>query len=84
MVQVYPLRVRKDSFINYTYVVVNKSSQEALLIDPGWEPDTIMHCLLKTECTLRGILLTHHHPDHTQLAAYFASTFKVPVYMSQA
>jgi len=83
MIQVYPLRVSKGLFINYTYLVVDKTSREAILIDPGWEFDTIIDCLLKTKSDLKAVLLTHHHADHTQLASDFARAFDVPVLMSR-
>jgi len=82
MVLVYPLRVREGPLINYTYLVVNKLSKEALIIDPGAEPDVVAKCIENTGCTVKGILLTHHHKDHTALAAFFAETYKVPVFIS--
>jgi hydroxyacylglutathione hydrolase len=83
MLQVFPLRVSRGSFINYTYLVVNTITGEAVLIDPGTEYDTIAQALSKTGAVLKGILLTHHHADHTQLASRFAKNFQVPVYMSR-
>ncbi|HWC54650.1 MAG TPA: MBL fold metallo-hydrolase, partial [Chitinophagaceae bacterium] len=81
MIKVYPLRVRKGSFINYTYLVVNEWTNESIIIDPAWELDTITTYLLKTNSHLKGILLTHHHRDHTLLAPVLASRFGVPVFM---
>ncbi len=83
MVLVYPLRVRRATLINYTYLVVHRSSREALLIDPGAEPDVILEQIARSHCQVKGILLTHHHQDHTALASFFAHCFQVPVYMSR-
>ena len=83
MIKVHQLKVsNKSTFINYTYLVVNTIYREALLIDPGWEFDTIKNYLISIGADLKGILLTHHHADHTQLASDFANEFNIPVYMS--
>lgn len=83
MVQVYPLRVGDNrSFINYTYLVVDAFNKEAIIVDPGWEREIIIDTLIQTQCCLKGILLTHHHFDHAQLAPDFASLFDVPVFIN--
>lgn len=70
------------SFINYTYVVVDADTKEAIVVDPGWEFDKITDFLFKTGSVLKGVLLTHHHFDHVQLAPDLATAFNVPVFMS--
>lgn len=82
MVTVHSLRVRKGPLINYTYLVVNRASKEALLVDPGAEQEIVLKRIDETGSTIKGILLTHHHKDHTALAGFFAEAFDAPVYMN--
>jgi hydroxyacylglutathione hydrolase len=51
-------------FEENTYVVWRNGSQEALIIDPGLEPELILECLGKHGLTAAGILNTHGHADH--------------------
>jgi hydroxyacylglutathione hydrolase len=82
-ITVYPLRVKQMWFINYCYLIINSTSKTALLIDPAWEINTIEEKLKSLEVKLTGILLTHSHLDHVNLASHFANQYNVPVYMSQ-
>lgn len=81
MLKVYPLRVGEGIFINYTYLLTDETTKEAIIIDPGWEFETVKRCLYETKCDLKAILLTHHHADHTGLASRFANQFSIPVLM---
>jgi glyoxylase-like metal-dependent hydrolase (beta-lactamase superfamily II) len=84
VIDVHSLRIGDNhSFINYSYIIVNRSTNEALLVDPGWEFEKIQRSLEETSSTLKGILLTHHHADHSRHADGFARLFDVPVYISQ-
>lgn len=60
-----------NRFKNYSYLVVDPATREAVLIDPAWEIDTIESALAQAEATLSHVLLTHSHHDHTNLASYF-------------
>ena len=55
-----------------------------ILIDPAWDYNLINDYLLDNRIVLKGILLTHAHDDHTDLAAVFSEAYGVPVYMSAA
>lgn len=55
-----------------------------VLIDPAWDYHLINDFLLDNRITLKAVLLTHAHYDHTNLAAAFAQNKDVPVYMSEA
>lgn len=85
MIRVHPLRIGdKRSFINYCYIVVDDVRKESLLIDPGWEFEVIQKALAGTSAVLKGILLTHHHADHSRHADGLARLLDVPVYISRA
>jgi glyoxylase-like metal-dependent hydrolase (beta-lactamase superfamily II) len=51
-------------FEENTYVVWRQGRNEALVIDPGLEPDLILDLLAQEELTPVAILNTHGHPDH--------------------
>ncbi len=51
-------------FEENTYVVWLAGSKEALVIDPGLEPDLILDFLRAEELTVAAILNTHGHADH--------------------
>jgi glyoxylase-like metal-dependent hydrolase (beta-lactamase superfamily II) len=45
------------------YIVADENSKEAIIIDPGDEADKILKEL--DDLSLRHIIITHEHPDHT-------------------
>src|SRR5689334_14913234 len=51
-------------FAENTYVVWRDGSQEAIVIDPGTEPDAILQFLTEQGLTPVAILNTHAHSDH--------------------
>ncbi len=55
----YQLRVLED---NYTYII--SWDQDALVVDPG-EGEPVEKLLEDEKLTLKNILITHYHADHT-------------------
>lgn len=51
-------------FEENTYVVWLDGRRDALVIDPGFEPDLILACLQQHNLTPAAILNTHGHADH--------------------
>src|SRR5260370_26202986 len=51
-------------FEENTYVVWQAGRRDALVIDPGLEPDLILAFLQEEELTPAAILNTHGHADH--------------------
>src|SRR5439155_19955882 len=51
-------------FEENTYVVWRSGRKDALVIDPGLEPDLILDFLKEDELTPAAILNTHGHADH--------------------
>lgn len=47
-----------------TYLVADRATSEALVIDPGGDPDEILAFLAKERLRLRQIVNTHGHFDH--------------------
>ena len=49
---------------NYTYVIYNSKDKIAVVVDPA-ESKPIIEYLQKNNLLLVGMLITHHHSDHT-------------------
>ena len=50
---------------NFTYILEDESTSEGIIIDPSWELDEIMRIVQKNNLTVKYIVNTHHHFDHT-------------------
>lgn len=62
-----PLAIRtivSMPFEENTYIVWRPDSHDALVFDPGLEPDLILDALRENELNVAGILNTHGHADH--------------------
>jgi hydroxyacylglutathione hydrolase len=55
-------------------------SERALIVDPGDEPDRILHAADELGVTVEGILLTHTHFDHIGAVAPIAKATGAPVW----
>lgn len=77
------LDVRRDAMKNYNYLVVDPGTLEAVVVDPAWEIETIDRALADTRSRLSGILVTHSHPDHVDLAEVLAEKYDCPIWMSR-
>ena len=51
------------------YLVHKEDSDRALIVDPGDEPEKLLHAIESIGVTLDGILLTHTHFDHVGAVA---------------
>lgn len=82
-IQIYPIKVSKQLFKNYCYLIVHSETRQAVLIDPAWEMEKIENVINTLQVKLNAILLTHYHFDHVNLAEPIARQFNVPVLMSK-
>lgn len=80
---VYILRLKKLGFINYVYIVADRSSGKCVLVDPVWDSEKIDGVLENTGFIPEGVLLTHSHRDHVHLADYYAGKHNINVYLSR-
>lgn len=59
---------RDNSFahqmVNNSYVIGDRASGSALLVDPAYAPLELCQLLEQDQLELTGIVLTHGHPDH--------------------
>lgn len=58
------LSIPSMPFDENSYVAYVEGQNEAIVVDPGFEPDKILQALDERELTLAAILLTHGHSDH--------------------
>ena len=78
------LDVRYGSMKNYNYLVVDPETRQAVIVDPAWEMGKIEQAVSDARATLRGVLVTHSHPDHMDLARPLAEKYDCPIWMSNA
>lgn len=62
------------------YIIINKETKEALLIDPADNALRISNVIEENVCTLKAILLTHGHFDHIMALNELKKRYNVPVY----
>jgi hydroxyacylglutathione hydrolase len=68
-------------FQENAYLVVDETTNRAVLIDPGAEPDEILSMVRDSGATLDAIWLTHAHLDHIGAVAAVRREWKVPVHL---
>lgn len=64
-----------------SYMLINGS--EAVVVDAGGDPTPMLTTLTEKNITLKAILLTHLHFDHTFGVALLHETTKAPVFASE-
>jgi hydroxyacylglutathione hydrolase len=69
---------------NFNYLVVDRASRQAIVVDPSWEMDKIEASIAEHRAILCGVLITHSHPDHIHLAEAVADRYECPIWMSHA
>ena len=67
---------------NNIYVITN-ALQEALIVDPAWDFTSIISSIDSLKVTIKGIILTHHHFDHVNLAEKVSSYYNAPILISK-
>jgi hydroxyacylglutathione hydrolase len=77
------IAVARGVMKNNNYLVVDPATRQALLVDPAWEADKLHAALAAAEASLAGILITHAHFDHIDLAKPLADFYGCPVWMSR-
>jgi glyoxylase-like metal-dependent hydrolase (beta-lactamase superfamily II) len=50
--------------VNFVYVIGDRSSGEALVVDPAYAVQDIVNLVEADGMRLSGVLATHYHPDH--------------------
>jgi hydroxyacylglutathione hydrolase len=72
----FPLPAFED---NYIWIIEDKDSSDIWAVDPG-SAEVVLNYCNKNAKKLVGILITHHHNDHTGGVAELKQHSKCPVY----
>lgn len=83
MIDVYPIKVTKLFFRNYTYLVFDSETREGIIVDPAWDLNKIEEKLKEVDAIPKHILLTHSHVDHVNLVKPIVKRYGVQVWMSK-
>ncbi len=67
-------RFRLGPLWNFCYVLACESTREAAVIDPAWDPASILAAAEERGLRVTTVLLTHSHSDHVNAVAPVAST----------
>lgn len=76
MYQILPIAAFSD---NYIWCLYHPETSAALIVDPG-EAAPVEAFLQQQGLTLEAILLTHHHPDHSNGIRALQARGEVPVF----
>lgn len=63
------------------YIVWGAGAKTCAVIDPGYEPETVLAKVHALGLTVEAILLTHGHFDHVGAVKELAETYGCPVYI---
>ncbi len=58
-------QIQVGNMQNFTYIVEDEDTSEAIIVDPSWDLDEIMRVIQKNNLKIKYIVNTHHHFDHT-------------------
>ncbi len=50
---------------NFTYILEDEKTGEAVLVDPSWALDMVEQLITRNNLKIKYIVNTHHHFDHT-------------------
>jgi hydroxyacylglutathione hydrolase len=76
MKEIVPLKSLSD---NYIWMITDTEAGICVAFDPG-NSASVINFLKKNNLSLSGLLVTHHHYDHTGGINELKETFSVPVY----
>lgn len=68
---------------NYIYLIGNRQTGEAFVVDPAWDVDAIRTAAQDNQLKIIGALITHGHPDHTNGINKLLGTHDIPVYVAR-
>lgn len=75
-INVYPIPILKD---NYVWAIIDVSQNTAIIVDPG-DAAPVAKFIDQQQLQLKGILITHHHWDHTNGTVELKEQYDVPVF----
>ncbi|OGT42741.1 MAG: hydroxyacylglutathione hydrolase [Gammaproteobacteria bacterium RIFCSPHIGHO2_12_FULL_40_19] len=76
MLHIKPISAFHD---NYIWMISHPESSRVIIVDPG-EAKGVLEILKERHYSLAGILITHHHHDHTAGIKALIKEYPAPVY----
>ncbi|WP_260612137.1 MBL fold metallo-hydrolase [Paenibacillus popilliae] len=70
------------NFINYNYIIIDKVSGQAAIVDPSWDLELIVRTFEHLGVQPASILLTHSHMDHVNMVNPLVERYDSQVFMS--
>jgi len=64
MPDLYVRQMELGPMQNFVYLVGDREVGECVAVDPAWEIDAIVRAAEADGMTIKGVLITHTHPDH--------------------
>ncbi|MBF0253677.1 MAG: MBL fold metallo-hydrolase [Candidatus Omnitrophica bacterium] len=75
------IRIPVGRMGNFAYLAGDAASGEAVVVDPGWDGEELIRRASQEELTIRAVLLTHGHYDHSGQARAMTDLLNVPAYV---
>ena len=69
---------------NFSYIVEDESTREAIIIDPSWDLDKIIQIIEEQNLNPKYIVNTHWHDDHTRGNEELAAEISVKIVQHEA
>ena len=69
---------------NFSYIVEDESTHEAIIIDPSWDLDKITQIIEEQNLNPKYIVNTHWHDDHTRGNEELAAEISVKIVQHEA
>ncbi|MBR5022545.1 MAG: MBL fold metallo-hydrolase [Oscillospiraceae bacterium] len=72
------------SYQTNCYIAWADNADSCIVIDPGYEPETVLSEVIRLGKTIDAILLTHGHFDHVGGVRFLAERVNCPIYIHSA
>ena len=72
-------QIQVGNMQNFTYIVEDDDTNEAIIIDPSWELIELEQIIKRNNLKIKYIVNTHHHFDHTLGNEAMTESTKAPI-----
>ena len=62
---------------NYAYLVFDRKTGDGIIIDAAFDSDKIKGAISRSNVSIRAVLVTHHHSDHSGGNGKFIATAQI-------
>jgi len=66
------IQIKVGPMDNFAYLLVDRTSKEAIVVDSGWETNPILKAVQAKGAIVKYVVATHEHFDHTSTIADLA------------